>query len=153
MLTEVCNYVHNYFDYRVYSGTFEIVNGGINLEGLVLNGQRFRIVGSALNDGIYTYQSGGVVYNDDGDTGVNLYSEVFTGSIIAMAVPTSFLQIVKDISDWYIKNLETIQSPYTSESFGGYSYTKATGSGANNGGVIGWQDVFKSKLNAYRKIA
>jgi len=152
MLTEVCNFVHNYFEHTTYRGSFEIVDGKIDLSGMVLNGQRFRIVGSAMNDGIYTYHADGV-YNDDDNTVDLLADETFTGLIISMSIPSAFQKIVKDISEWQEANKATLESPYTSESFGGYSYTKATGSGANSGGVLGWQDVFRSRLNAYRKIA
>lgn len=152
MLTEVCDFVHNYFEHTDYHGTFEISNGTINLDSLVANGQRFRIIGSALNDGIYTWMNG-TVYDDDGTMGVSLMPETFEGTVSAMAVPRLFLQIVDDIIAWTEANKDVLDSPYTSESFGGYSYTKATGSGANAGGSLSWQDVFRGKLNAYRKIA
>lgn len=154
MLTEVCDFVHNYFEYVVHNGTFEISDGTIDLVGLVANGQRFRIIGSALNDGIYTNHEDGI-YNDDDDTSVSLASEVFTGTIVAMAVPTAFTKLVKEISDWYDANKAVLESPYMSESFGGYSYEKM-GSASGKGNVktsLSWQDFFGSRLNAYRKIA
>ena len=153
MLTEVCDFVHNYFEYAVYDGTFEISGGTIDLDSLVADGQRFRIIGSALNDGIYTYHTDGAIFDDDGETGVTLAAETFTGRVVAMAVPTTFLAIVEDIADWQEKNKEALESPYQSESFGGYSYTKASGSGSNAGGLLGWQDMFRARLNAYRKIS
>ena len=153
MLTEVCDFVHNYFEYAIYEGTFEIEDGTIDLDSLVANGQRFRIIGSALNDGIYTYHTDGTIFNDDGKVGVTLASETFTGRVVAMAVPTTFLAIVADIADWQTKNKAVLESPYQSESFGGYSYTKASGSGSNAGGSLGWQDMFRARLNACRKIS
>ena len=153
MLTEVCDFVHNYFEYAIYDGTFTVEDGTINLDSLVADGQRFRIIGSALNDGIYTYHTDGTISNDDGDDGVTLASETFTGRVVAMAVPTTFLAIVADIADWQEKNKAVLESPYQSESFGGYSYTKASGSGSNAGGSLGWQDMFRARLNAYRKIS
>ena len=39
--------------------------------------------------------------------------------------------------------------PYTSESFAGYSYTKAT---AKDGGTYTWKDEFASQLKRWRKI-
>lgn len=153
MLSEVCDFVHNYFEYEIHHGTFSIVNGNIDLTGLVKNGQRFRILGSALNDGIYTYYDESALYNDDDDALADLMDETFTGAIVAMAVPKAFLKIVSDITEWQNKNGQIVESPYTSESFGGYSYTKATGSGSNAGGVLGWRDIFGARLNAYRRIA
>jgi len=79
MLTEVCNFVHNYFEHTTYRGSFEIVDGNIDLSGMVLKGQRFRIIGSAMNDGIYTYHADGV-YNDDDNTAEPLLDETFTGN-------------------------------------------------------------------------
>ena len=153
MLSEVCDFVHNYFEYEIHHGTFSIVNGDIDLTGLVKNGQRFRILGSALNDGIYTYYDESALYNDDDDALADLMDETFTGAIVAMAIPKAFLKIVSDITEWQNKNGQIVESPYTSESFGGYSYTKATGSGSNTGGVLGWRDIFRARLNAYRRIA
>lgn len=152
MLTEICDFVHNYFEQTTYHGTFEITNGTIDFGSLILFGQRFKIVGSALNDGIYTYMADGI-YDDDNIEAVELQDESFTGDVIAMSVPVNLIKLAKEISDWITANASALNSPYTSESFGGYSYTKATGSGANAGGVLGWQDVFRSRLNAYRKIA
>lgn len=152
MLSEVCDFVHNYFEHEIHHGTFSIVNGNIDLTGLVKNGQRFRILGSALNDGIYTYYDESALYNDDDNALADLMDETFTGAIVAMAIPKAFLKIVNEITEWQNKNSQVVESPYTSESWGGYSYTKATGSGSS-GGVLSWRDVFKQKLNAYRRIA
>ena len=151
MLTQICDFIHNYFALELHSGTFEIVGGAITLDFLK-EGQRFKISGSALNDGIYTYSSM-AIFDDDAENDVALMDETFTGTITAMAVPKAVLDLAKEVSAWVKKNADALNSPYTSESFGGYSYTKATGSGANAGGVLSWQDVFKSRLNAYRKIA
>lgn len=153
MLSEVCDYVHNYFEYEIHRGTFTIANGGIDLTGLVKNGQRFRILGSALNNGIYTYYDESALYNDDDDALADLMDETFTGTIVAMAVPKAFLKIVSDITEWQKKNGKIAESPYTSESFGGYSYTKATRDKSNAGVALGWRDIFRARLNAYRRIA
>lgn len=152
MLTEICNFIHNYFEHESYSGTFTIANGTIDLDDIVRFGQRFRIVGSALNDGIYTYRMDGV-YDDDGSALAELSDETFTGVVYAMSVPKFVLQVAADAAAWVEKNQSALDSPYTSESFGGYAYTKASGSGSNAGGPLSWQDVFRSKLNAYRKIS
>ena len=154
MLTEVCDFVHNYFEYATIKGTFEISNGRINVDG-VHDGQRFRVVGSALNDGIYTYHSSGEIFDDDNENSVQMDSETFDGCIVLMSIPRSFIKIVEEIADWQQKNKDVLESPYMSESFGGYSYTKATRArdGSSNSGVVTWQTVFQSKLNAYRKIA
>lgn len=150
MLSQVCDYVHNYFVKDEIAGDFTVADGVMSVPGL-MDGQRFRIRGSALNDGIYTYYAAGV-RNDDNTQAANLLPETFTGVVDAMAVPRAVLDLVGEITAWVTANQAVLDSPYQSESFGGYSYTKASGSGANGGG-IGWQDKFKSRLNAYRKIA
>jgi hypothetical protein len=43
-------------------------------------------------------------------------------------------------------------SPFTSESFGGYSYSKGGGSDASGKGQNTWQGAFKARLNAYRRM-
>lgn len=152
MLTEVCNFVHNYFILETYEDEFEISGGTIPIE--LLDGQRFRIQGSALNDGIYTYHSAGIKDDDDSED-MPLSDETFTGTIDAMGVPVLFKRLVKEIAVWVETNSAVLNSPYTSESFNGYSYSKASGSGSgsSSSGVLSWQDMFKARLNAYRKIA
>lgn len=157
MLTEVCDFVHNYFEHTDYRGTFEISNGTIDLDSLVANGQRFRIVGSAMNDGIYTYRAEGI-YDDDNKIPATLENETFTGCIVSMSVPKAVLQIVSEIVDWIAANKAVLDSPYVSESFGGYSYTKASGTGSSaalsgSGRPLTWREQFGTRLNAYRKIA
>lgn len=156
MLTEVCDFVHNYFEYAIHDGTFEISDGTINLDSLVANGQRFRIIGSALNDGIYTYHADGIK-DDDDDEIVTLRTESFDGTVVAMAVPKQVLDLVDEISAWIMKNKDVLESPFASESFGGYSYTKASASGRgagllSSGELLTWRSVFGNRLTAYRKI-
>ena len=133
MLEEVCAELRNYFVKSVYRGRFKIENGTIVLPFL-LEGQYFRVIGSVLNDGIYQYPA------------TSLQDEAFSGTIVAMAVPPRLIELVDKIKDYNTKN---IASPYTSESWGGYSYTKATDS---NGQAVGWKTVFAKELNAWRKI-
>ena len=47
---------------------------------------------------------------------------------------------------------KALASPYQSESFGGYSYTKASAGSSDSGEGITWQKKFKSQLNQWRKI-
>lgn len=157
MLTEVCNFIHNYFEYERNSGEYTIENGMIDLDEIVRIGQRFRIVGSAMNDGIYTYRAEGI-YDDDNKIPATLDDETFTGCIVSMSVPKAVLQIVSEIVDWITANKAVLDSPYVSESFGGYSYTKASGTGSSaalsgSGRPLTWREQFGTRLNAYRKIA
>ena len=143
MLTELCAELKNYFlrdrDADIHYGEYEISGGSIDLPFL-LDGQYFRIVGSVLNDGVYQYPAFGL--ND----------EEFSGSVWAMAVPPSVVALAADIEAWNEKNAEALASPYTSESFGGYSYTKASGN-SESGGAYSWKDQFASRLAKWRRLS
>lgn len=141
MLTEICAEIRNYFlthrEKDIHSGTFTISGGTLVLDYL-LEGQYFRIVGSALNDGVYQYPA------------TELRDETFDGSVWAMSVPRSFVELAEEITGWVEKNADALSSPYTSESFAGYSYSKASG---RNGYGLAWQDQFATRLNAYRRLS
>lgn len=152
MLTQVCDFIHNYFELSTATGTFSVADGSIEVDGL-LEGQRFRIRGSALNDGIYTYHSDGIK-NDDDDTDVALSTETFTGFVDLMGVPRGVLEVTGKIAEWVAKyGAVGNTGPYTSESFAGYSYTKKSGTDAHGNNLDDWRAVFGKSLNAYRKIA
>lgn len=144
MLTELCAELKNYFlrdrEADIHYGEYTISGGSIVLPFL-LDGQYFRIVGSVLNDGVYQYPAFGL--ND----------EEFSGSVWAMAVPPSVVALAADIEAWNEKNADALASPYTSESFGGYSYTKASGSSSNGSGGYTWRDQFASRLAKWRRLS
>lgn len=138
MLTEVCAEIRNYFVKDIHNGTFEIVGGKITPFDFIQENQYFRIVGSVFNDG---------VYKNTAD--LELTNEVFCGAVWAMAVPPSVVALAEEIKK-YNESDEAKPSAYTSESFGGYSYSKATD---ENGAPMGWKKVFASRLNKYRRIS
>lgn len=142
MLEQIMDFIHNYFVKERYTGTFEIVDGRLSIDFLQ-NNQYYKIIGSVFNDGVHQYPS------DD------LTDETFTGQIWAMAVPPTFIALCAEIDDWMSKYGDAVMSPYSSESFGGYSYTKASGTGARGEALPGatWQSVFGSRLNHWRKLA
>lgn len=142
MLQEILDYIHNYFIKEVYRGTFKIESGDLTVDFLQ-NGQYFKIVGSVFNDGVHKYL----------DTEDVLTSEEFEGEIWAMAVPKAILDLAVEIKEWVDEYGSVLNSPYQSESFGGYSYSKASGSGKGGNTQFTWQDKFGSQLNAYRKIS
>ena len=143
ILTEICKVLKNWFiksDNDIYFDKFTIRDNTVSpvLDFLQV-GQYYRIVGSVFNDGVHTF-------GDESDT---LIDETFDGAVWAMYVPKDVLDLDAEITAWVDKNRDALASPYTSESFGGYSYTKAT---TANGSTYGWQDAFKSRLNRWRKI-
>ena len=139
MLEQVLMNIRNWFtvDGGIHSGTFTIKDGGITLPFLA-DGQYFRICGSVFNDGLHKYPA------------TDLVDEEFSGAIWELAIPPAVVDLANEIGAWQEKNGAAAASPYQSESFGGYSYSKATDSAS--GGAVTWQSVFKRQLSAWRKI-
>lgn len=139
MIDEICAEVHNYFLSGTETGTFTIDGGRLDLPHFLQKGQYFRIIGSVFNDGVHCY-----------DDELKLKDETFDGAVWAMAVPPTFLELCNEITEWQeSKAGQAAKSPFTSESFGGYSYTKATD---DNGAGLTWQAVFAKRLNRWRKL-
>jgi hypothetical protein len=142
ILTEICDYLNNYFVDEKIKGTF-IISGGTITEDDLKNGQYFRIVGSIFNDGVHKYPASAMT------------DETFKGEIWAMAVPATVIAIASDIKEWqtaYGGATSSAMSPFNSESFAGYSYSKSGSGNANSGSNVSWQDVFGGRLNKYRKM-
>lgn len=153
MLQQICENIHNYFIKAVYDGRFEISDGMISLP--LLDGQRFLIQGSVLNDGVYTYHDTGIKDDDDAEE-VGLHDETFAGTICALAVPPAVIALSGEIKEWVDQYGESVNSPYQSENvIGVYSYTKAQVGGSQNGNSkpVTWQSVFADRLNRWRKVA
>ena len=138
ILTEICAELRNYFEVPNvrHFGKFTISGGSIAPLDFLQEGQYFRIIGSVFNDGVHQYPAS------------DLTDEVFRGAVWAMAVPPTLIALAAEIEE-YNKSDAGKPSPFTSESFGGYSYTKATDA---NGSPIGWQKAFASCLNKWRKL-
>ena len=136
MLEQILMHLNNWFlvPDGVHEDTYTVEDGGIVLPFLV-DGQYFRVIGSLLNDGLYKYPA------------TDMAAETFDGAVWALAIPKQIIDLSEEISEWQEKQGDP--SPYTSESFGGYSYSKATNA---NGVPLGWQDVYKSQLNRWKKI-
>ena len=141
MLEMVLTHLKNWFvvPRGVHEGIYTIENNALELPFLQ-NGQYYRICGSVFNDGLHKY----------GDASDKLQNETFTGAVWALAVPKAVVDMALKIEEWQNKNGEAVTSPFTSESFGGYSYTKATD--AATGAQATWETVFRSQLNPYRKL-
>lgn len=147
MINRVCEYIHNWFTsdkrgnaYSRWNGDFTITDGAMELP--LLDGQYFLIVGSKLNDGVHKYPA------DD------LMDETFTGTVYECIIPRTVLDIVAEIEEWETKNADALSSPYQSESFGGYSYTKGGASSGENalGNGNNWESVFGYRLTPWKKL-
>lgn len=142
MLSELCRYLNNWFDGERLFGSFSIADGNLVTDKLQ-NGQYFRIIGSVFNDGVYQYPA------------EDLKDETYEGAVWVLKIPPEVLAISDEIDAWKTKYLagdSAALSPFTSESFGGYSYSKgSTSDGKSAGGD--WTQVsgFTSRLEGWRK--
>lgn len=149
MLTEICQYLRNWFDRKPdggyhpkFYGDFVIENGAIT--GIELQpGQYFRIMGSLFNDGVH-------------DTTDTLHDEAFSGAVWFLGFPPSFIALATEIQEWqaaYGGVSSESMSPFQSESFGGYSYSKSSGGSSAGGGDAGtWQSAYAARLAPWRKV-
>ena len=135
-LTNLCAEIRNYFETEKRFGTFTISDGSISPSNFLQSGQYYRIVGSVFNDGVHRHPAH------------DLTDETFDGAVWVMAVPPAIIELLSKIDD-FEKAEANSPTAYTSESFGGYSYTKATD---ENGLPAGWRSVFRSELNRWRKL-
>ena len=149
MLTEICAEIKNYFTFKGdrHIGDFAIVDGAIT-PSFDFPTNYFRIIGSHLNDGVHDL-------SDESD--ILMDEPKFHGAVWVMSPPKAFLDLVADIQAWQDENgkVDSVaMSPFQSESFGGYSYSKASGGTATGGksSVPTWQATFASRLNLYRRI-
>lgn len=136
MLEAMLTHLHNWFPARngKHAGAFVIASGVLSPDIGLVSGQYYRIRGSVFNDGLHCA--------GDGEA---LTDEEFTGEVWALAIPKAVQELAEEIAAWRESNPETDK---TSESFGGYSYSRAQNA---SGGVGGWQAAFASRLNAWRR--
>lgn len=143
MLTELCQELRNWFDLERHSGTFAIENGNIAADFLA-EGQYFRIMGSIFSDGVHQYPA------------ADLPAETFTGAVWALGIPKPVINLAAEIAAWRAKYEATdsaAMSPFSSESFGGYSYSKSGSGSSASGSTNGsWKTAFASRLNMWRKL-
>ena len=135
MLERILRHIHNRFERETLAGTFEVSSGTLQVEG-ARDGQYVWVEGSALNDGLHQCPTSGMA------------DETFEGRVILLAVPQDLVALSEEIGSWCEANSEALDSPYRSESFGGYSYTKGEGSSSPDG----WRGHFAADLNPYRKM-
>ena len=150
-ITEYCAHCHNYFaptykkesgEYK-HKGVFTISDHTISPLDFLVENQYFRIVGGA-NEGVYC---------NNAESLAVLTDETFEGEIWEMSVPRAFIALCNDIAAWREVNEAVTSdnmSPYNSESYGGYSYSK--GSNSNGGSNATWQTQFFKRLNAWKRI-
>lgn len=142
MLEEVFDYLKNDFRVKRIDGDFHVTNGLLMMPGDVrpLPGQCIRIFGSTFNDGVH-------IWDDD-----SLTNESWNGTVWLLAPPTELIQLVgkiaQDVEASRQAQLSSV-GPLKSESFDGYSYTRATRA---DGTLMDWRDVYRDQLARWRKL-
>lgn len=150
LMTEICAEIKNYFTFENdrHIGNFSIENGMITPQ-LDIPTDYIRIVGSHLNDG---------VHHRTNEEGWGLVDEPeFHGAVWIMSPPVHFIGLVEEIESWQEANGKAdsvAMSPFQSESFGGYSYSKGSGSSGSGGAssIPTWLSQYASRLKIYRRI-
>lgn len=138
MLEAILQRINNYFVKDIKEGVITIADGTITANGEpieIADNQYIRIRGSIFRDGIHQYP-------------LELTGrETFVGEVWLLAVPPAVLELADEVTEWCVNNKPT---NLMSESFGGYSYTKAA---SRTGNVAAdWSEVFADRLKAYKKI-
>ena len=147
MIGIVCAEVKNFFSYDIdrHMGDWTISNGVLS-PSLDLPTDYIRIIGSKKNNGVHKVSE------------MQLKDEIFHGAIWIMSPPDDFLNLVSEIEQWEAKYggaTGVVSSPYQSESLGAYSYSMRTGGYSSNSSGSSsptWQNVFKPRLNIYRRL-
>ena len=144
MIGEICAEIKNYFTYEgdIHIDDYAISDGQIS-PIVEFPTDYIRIVGSRLNDGVHQVSK------------MSLKDEEFHGAIWVMSPTDDFLQLVSEIESWQEKNGgsdSANMSPFQSESFGGYSYSKASGGSSSGASTVPtWQTTYASRLKRYRR--
>lgn len=143
MLTELLQYLRNWFKRTEYSGNFTIENGQLKTEYSggeisIANGQCFRVLGSALNDGVYQYPA------------TVLRDETFSGAVWGLAIPPAVLTLAEEIEEWQSKYAGAASSPYQSESYSRGSYSRTRASAGQS--AVSWKTAFADRLAPWRKL-
>lgn len=142
MLEAVLDSLNNWFDrdpmgrpWGKLTGTFEVSGGSLALpDGFVAENQYYRVEGSVFNDGLHRHPDAAMA------------DETFEGTVRALHVPQAVIDMAGEIAEWCEKHQDATRSPYQSESFGGYTYSKG------DGGADGWKQAFAPELRRWRKL-
>lgn len=146
MLTEICQNIRNYFtaDSDKKLGQYRVSDGALVPPVSFQEGQYYRIVGSVFNDGVH--RSDDILKDED----------EFDGAVWLMRIPKELVDLSEEMESWIEKygGIESPNmSPYSSESFGGYTYSKAQGYASTGGGMLNNVfAVYDARLAPYRKI-
>lgn len=144
LIEQILDFIHNHFVQYTTEGEFSVIDGV--LHGTTLQPRQFFwIQGSTFSNGVHQMVDSDPIMYD----GFKV-TETFRGTVSALAIPADLLALAGEIQAYVEKNGDRMNSPFQSESFGGYSYTKASGNGSADG--ADWRSVFATRLNRWRKL-
>lgn len=135
----VMRQINNYFEVGRMDGVFAISGNTLSPAPPT---SWCCIKDSLTHDGVWEIADGNLQRVPDTST-----DEQFTGRVWLLRPPADFLSLCEEISAYDDKNPV---GAYTSESFGGYSYTRKGSTGAN--GSTSWLAVFEERLYPYRHM-
>ncbi len=142
MLGEILRHNKKYFNTKQLIAEFEISDNAIDLKGeIVPKVGQYVLIQSDLNFAVCkvlsstdtTFVLEGTLVDDT------------TKSICLLSVPPSLVSLAVDIASFNDANKG---SALVSESFGGWSGTKATG----KNGMLTWQEKYADSLKPYRGV-
>lgn len=137
-IAAVMRQVRNYFAGTPLVGEIEIRGNGL----FPAPDAPFVLIrGSGYHDGVWECMDGYMQEMPE-----HLPDEVFEGVVYPLRPPNDFLDLCREIREYDEKNPV---SGLQSESFGHYSYTRASGA---NGGVMDWKTAFEDRLKSYVRM-
>lgn len=134
----VMRYVNNFFEVSEFSGEFTIADHKLLLPEELPADTFIAVKGSLFNDGVHLLN---VLHQFKAD-------ETFKGVVYILHPPEGFIEICDAIAAYDEKNPT---GAYVSESFGGYSYNRGSGS-SETGTASPWQQAFGVALRPYRRM-
>jgi len=169
MLEQILAYLNNWFVRYSYTGNVTVsVDGAVlapsEAAAILQPGRWYRILDSDFHDGVYQVPEEepeeepeeGPEEEPEEEAEVEAeepeeeQSEAFYCTLWALGVPSGLLSIAAEMEAWQAKYGDVISSPYQSESFGGYSYSKAGVSSSNSGTATVWTQ-FADALAPYKR--
>jgi len=140
-MQQVMDACNNHFVQYFLEGNIEIENGAL-IDVDVHCCAYVYITGSAQHNGLYRVEQrddNAVLIDDDAP------DETFSGCVYLLAPPRGFINLCADVAAWVEKNpVGGLQS----ESFGAYSYSRASGAH----GAVTWQEQHAERLRVYRRM-
>lgn len=129
--------VRNFFAGDPMAGEFAISGNGLSPAPAA---PFVAIKGSRYHDGVYELHDGYL------QTEICREDETFDGLVYPLHPPDDFIMLCREIDEYAEKNPAGGKA---SESFGHYSYTKASN---GRGGLMTWQDAYADRLIPYRRM-